>query len=491
MANYLRSKTIRALSWSFFGNIWCYGVRFVIGIVLARLLFPEQYGLIGMLTIFIAVAQSFIDSGFSSALIQKREVTPADLCSVFYFNIVIGVVAAGLLCLLAPWVATFYKQPILKPLMRVLSLTIVIGSFGNIHYILLTKQINFKIQIRVGIFASVLSGITGVAFAAAGFGVWSLAFQQISSAFFQTVFLWLWNAWRPASIFSLKSLRDMFGFGSRLLASALLIQIFGNIYSLVIGKFFSATDVGFYTRAKNLEELPSRFFSWNVGLVTFPVFSIAQDDLAQLKRGLKKVLTFAVLVNFPLVIGLAIIARPLVLVLLTEKWAECIPYLQLFCGVELLFPVLLINQNLLQALGRSNLFLRLEIINKCLLVMNIAITWQWGISAMICGMIPLSIISCYLTCYYSGGLIGYPIWEQLLDLLPYLFMAMLMGLSVFAAGLVQFPNYWAMLLIQITIGIVIYICLCRLFRLSAFMEIWQEGWDKISNLRSGMGRYCS
>lgn len=484
MTNYLRTKTIHALSWKFFGNIWGYGVRFVTGIVLARLLFPEQYGLIGMLTIFIAVAQSFMDGGFYSALIQKREVTQADICSVFYFNIVIGMAAAGLLCLIAPWVATFYKQPILKPLMRVLSLTIVIGSFGNIHYILLTKQINFKIQFKVGILAGVLSGITGIVFAIAGFGVWSLAIQQISSAFFNTVFVWCWNAWRPAWIFSFKSLRDMFGFGSRLLASGLLIQIFGNIYLLVIGKLFSATDLGFYTRAKNLEELPSRFFSWNVGIVTFPVFSTIQHDLAQLKRGVKKVLTSVVLVNFPLVIGLAIIARPLVLVLLTEKWAECIPYLQLFCGVELLFPVILINQNLLQALRRSDLFLRLEIINKGLLVINIAITWQWGISAMICGMIVLSIISCYLTSYYSGGLIGYPIWEQLRDLLPYLFMAVLMGLLVFGAGLVWFPYYWVMLLVQITIGIVIYISLCRLFRLPAFMEIWKEGWNKISNLRS-------
>jgi teichuronic acid exporter len=482
--NYLRTKTIRALFWSLFGNIWGYVVRFVTGIALARLLLPEQFGLIAMLAIFIAVAQSFIDGGFYSAFIQKREVTPADSCSIFYFNIVMGVVVAGLLCLIAPWVATFYKQPILSPLMRVLSLTLVIGSFGNIHYILLTKEINFKLQTKVGMLASVLSGIAGVAFAIAGFGVWSLAIQQVSSAFFQTVLIWFWNAWRPAWIFSFKSLRDMFAFGSRLLASALLIHIFGNIYSLVIGKFFSATDLGFYTRAKALEELPSRFFSWNVGLVTFPVFSSIQHELAQLKTGLKKVLAFLGLVNFPLMVGLAIIARPLVMVLLTEKWAECIPYLQLFCGVELLFPVILINQNLLQTLGRSDLFLRLEIINKGLLVVNIAITWQWGISAMICGLIVLSIISCFLTSYYSGGLIGYPIWEQLRDLLPYLFMAVLMGVPVFAAGLVQFSNYWVMLLVQIAIGIVTYFCLCRLFRLQAFMEAWQGGWNKISNLRS-------
>jgi len=486
MAGYLKSKTIHALSWSFLGNIGGYGVRFVIGIVLARLLFPEDFGLIGMLTIFISVAQSLMDSGFYSALIQKREVTQVDICSVFYFNIVVGMVAAGLLCLSAPWIAAFYNQPILESLTRVLSLTIVINSFGSIHFTIFTKQINFKIQAKLGLLASVMSGIIGFALATSGFGVWSLAIMQISSTLLTTAFVWLRSAWRPAWLFSFKSLRDMFGFGSRLLASALLIHIFGNLYLLVIGKLFSARDLGFYTRAKSLEELPSRFFSWDVGLVTFPVFSTMQDDPAQLKRAIKKILTFLALVNFPLMIGLAITARPLVLVLLTEKWTECIPYLQLLCGVELLFPDLLINQNLLQALGRSDLFLRLEIINKTLVVMNIAITWQWGISAMICGMIVLSITSCYLTSYYSGILIGYPIREQLGDLVPYLFTALLMGLAVFATGLLQFPNYWVMLLGQIPIGIVIYICLCRMFRLPAFLEIWQEGWNKLSFLRSKM-----
>ena len=478
MADSLRSKTLHALSWSFLESVGLQGVRFVIGIVLARLLFPEQYGLIGMLTIFMAVAQSFLESGFGAALIQKREATPTDICSIFYFNIVVGVAAAGLLCLVAPWIAAFYNQPILTPLTRALSLSIVINSFGLIQTTILTKQVDFKTQTKVSLIAGALSGIIGVTMAVTGFGLWSLVVQQISSAFFRTVFLWLLNAWRPALIFSLKSLREMFSFGSRMLASGLLDQIFSNIYLLVIGKFFSATDLGFFTRAKTFGDLPSQTLSGMVGRVTFPVFSTIQDDPGRLKRGMKKALTTLVLVNFPMMIGLAVIARPLVLVLLTEKWAESIPYLQLLCVLGLLFPLHVINLNLLQALGRSELYLRLEIIKKILIVINIAVTVRWGIFAMIYGMIGMSIISYYLNSYYTGVLIGYPIREQLRDLSSYLIMTVLMGIAVYAAGLLPFPNHWSMILLQMPLGIVIYVCLCRLFRLTAFMEIWQAGWNK-------------
>jgi O-antigen/teichoic acid export membrane protein len=458
-------------------------LRFVIGIILARLLFPEQFGLIGMLLIFMAVAQTFLDSGFGAALIQKKEATQKDICSIFYFNILVGVAAAGLLCLVAPWIAAFYNQPILTSLTRGMSLVIIINSFGLIQSTILSKQIDFKTQTKVSLISSILSGVIGVTMAATGFGVWSLVVQQISSAFFRTVLLWLLNTWRPALIFSLKSLKEMFSFGSKLLASGLLNQIFENIYLLVIGRLFSATDLGLFTRAKTFGDLPSHTLSGMIGRVTFPVFSTIQDDPIRLKRGLKKALTTLVLVNFPMMIGLAVIARPLVLVLLTEKWAECIPYLQLLCIVGLLFPLHLMNLNVLQALGRSDLFLRLEIIKKILIVLNIAITWRWGISAMICGMIATSIISYYLNSYYNGVLIGYPIREQLRDLSSYLIMAVLMGAVVYAAGLLPFPNHWSMLLVQIIIGFIVYVSLCRLFRLTAFMEICEEGRNRLALFR--------
>jgi teichuronic acid exporter len=488
VADSLKSKTLHALSWSFIESIGARGVQFVIGIILARLLLPEHFGLIGMLIFFIAIAESLLDSGFQAALIQKRETTPTDTCSIFYFNIVIGLAVAGLLCVVAPWIAVFYNQPILTPLTRALSLTIVINSFGLIQSTILTKQIDFKTLTKVSLIAGVLSGIIGISLATAGFGVWSLVVQQISRAFFGTVYVWSLNIWRPALIFSIKSLREMFGFGSRILASGLINRTFDNIYLLVIGRLFSAADLGFFTRAKVMQELPSQTLSWMVGRVTFPVFSTIQDDPARLKRGLKKALTFLVLVNFPMMIGLAVIARPLVLVLLTEKWVECIPYLRLLCLSGMLFPVILINSNLLFALGRSKIYLRVEIIKKALIVTNITITWRWGISAMIYGMIVTSGMFFYLNSYYTGVLIGYPIREQLRDLFPSLTMAVLMGIAVYAVGLLPFPNNWSVLLVQISIGTVMYVCLCRLFRLTAFMEIWQMGWSKMSFLRAGTTR---
>jgi teichuronic acid exporter len=479
MVDNLKHKTVHALSWSFLETIAQRGVRFVVGIVLARLLFPEEFGLIGMLMIFMEVIRILLDSGFGAALIQKREATQIDISSIFYFNIVIGLIAAGLLCLAAPWIATFYNQPILTQLTRALSLTIVINSFGMIQKTILTKQINFKTQTKVSFIAGLLSGITGICMAVLGFGVWSLVVQQISASFFSTLSLWFLSSWRPSLVFSFNSLREMFGFGSKILFSGVLNQIFDNIYLVVIGRLFSAADLGFFTRAKTLNDLPSQTLSQMVGRVTFPVFSKIQDNPERLKRGLKKALTTLVLVNFPMMIGLAIVARPLVITLLTEKWSPSIPYLQLLCMVGLLFPLHLINLNMLQALGRSDLFLRLEIIKKIMIVINIVITWRWGIAAIICGMIVISFISYYLNSYYNGVLIGYSIKEQIFDLFPYFVIAGLMGGVVYATGFAHFPNHFSMLLVQVVTGCALYIVLCRAFRLKAFMEIWQEMWDRL------------
>lgn len=485
MTDSFKSRTLHALAWSFLESVGLQTVRLVIGIVLARLLFPEQFGLIAMLTIFIAVAQCFLDSGFGAALIQKPEITQTDNCTIFYFNIVVGVVAAGLLCLVAPWIAAFYNQPILTHLTRALSLTIVINSFGLIHNTILTKQINFKTQTKVSLIASITSGIIGVTMAVMGFGVWSLVVLQISSTSIRTALLWLLNTWRPVLIFSFNSLREMSGYGSRIQAANLLNQLFENIYLIIIGRLYSATDLGLFSRAQTLGELIPRTLSGMVGGVTFPVFSSIQDDPARLKRGMKKALTVLVLVNFPIMIGMAVLSRPLVLVLLTEKWVGCIQYLQLICLGGLLYPLHVINLNVITALGRSDLFLRLEIIKKALIVINIAVTWQYGVAAMIYGMMGFSLVCYYINSYYTGVLIGYPIREQLRDLVAYLVTAGLMGMAVYAVGLLPFPNYWSTLLVQISAGIVIYIFLCRVFRLAAFMAIWQAGWNGKALMKEG------
>ena len=479
MKDSLKHKTIHALSWSFVESIGLQIVQFIISIVLARLLFPAQFGLIGMLTIFMAVAQTFLNSGFGSALIQKRDADQTDICSVFYFNIIIGIVATGFLYVAAPWIADFYKQPELTSLTRALSLTIIINSFGLIQYTIVTKEINFKTLTKVSIIASFLSGIIGIIMAYNGFGVWSLVYQQISRAVMSTILLWIFNSWRPSLVFSFKSLREMFRFGSRMLASGLLDQIFNNIYLLVIGKLFSAADLGYFTRAKTLQELPSQTLSNMVGRVTFPVFSSIQDDHERLKRGMKKALTSLAFINFPIMIGLSVVARPMVIVLFTERWLESVPYLQLLSFLGFLYPMHVINLNMLQAMGRSDLFFRLEVIKKILVVINIVITWRWGITAMILGMLVTSAISYYLNCYYNGVLINYRIREQLYDLFPYAGVSILMGLGVYAVGLIPFPNNVSLLFAQIFSGAAIYICLCRLLRLAVFMEIWRYGLKRL------------
>jgi len=479
MSQSLTSRTVQALSWSFVESASVRGIRLFFGIVLARLLSPEQFGLVAMLTIFVAVAQSFLDSGFGAALIQKQDTTHLDTCSVFYFNIVMGMAVAGFLCLTAPYIAAFYSQPLLTPLMRVLSLTIVINSFGLIQNTILTKEIDFKTQTKVNVMASLLSGVVGVTMALRGFGIWSLAGQQICSTLSGTILLWFFNSWRPALIFSLEALKKMFGFGSRILASGLLNTVFDNIYLVAIGKLFSPVDLGFYTRASLFQEVPSQTVSAMVGRVTFPVLASIQSDTAGLKRGTRKALIAVALVNFPMMVGLAVIARPLILVLLTDRWAESISYLQLLTFLGLLYPLHVINLSLLQALGRSKLLLRLEIVKKALIVINIAVTCRWGLSGMIYGMMAMSLISYYLNCYYTGVLIGYPFWEQLRDVLPSLFVALIMGIVVSVTGLLGFPNDWIRLLVQIFVGVLAYAATCRLLRLRAFMEILRETCDAL------------
>jgi teichuronic acid exporter len=485
MTESLRSRTLQALSWSFLEAVGVQCVRFLFGIVLARILYPEQFGLIGMLMIFMAVAETVSECGYGVALIQKKEVTQTDLCSIFYFNIVVALSLTGALYLAAPWISAFYNEPILTSLMRAMSLVITINSFSTIHFSIVHRQLSFKTLAIIGLINAAVSGIIGVALALYGFGVWSLIAQQISYAVTRTILLWMMISWRPSRIFSFESLRQMYGFGSRMMASGLLEQIFSNIYLVVIGKLFSATDLGYFTRAKTFQEIPTNTLSGLVGRVTFPVFSKIQDDPARLKRGMKKGLTILALVNIPVMIGLAIIAKPLVLVLITEKWADCIPYLQLLCFNGLLYPVHLINLHLLMALGRSDLFLRLEIVKKVLIIISIAITWRWGISGMIYGMICLSILCYYLNSYYTGILIDYSIREQLGDMMPYLTMSGLMGIAVYAVGSLPFPNDGSMLLAELMTGIVFYVFLCRIFRLTAFMELWEMGRNKLVIMRSG------
>jgi len=475
----LRQKTIHALFWSFLERMGQQGIQFFISIILARLLLPEEFGLIAMLTIFMAIAQSFINSGFGQALIQKQDVTHIDECSIFYFNIFVGILAAACLCLAAPRIAAFYNQPLLTPLTYALSLNLIINAFGLVQTTLLTKHIDFKTQLKVSMIATMLSGTIGVTMAYKGFGVWSLVVQSLTSTLFRTILLWFFNTWRPSLIFSLTSLRTMFAFGSRLLASGLLDTLFTNIYLVVIGKLFSPVSLGFYTRAKGLQQLPVSNLSSIISRVTFPVFSSMQDDKPRLKRGVRKALTMLVMINFPLMVGLAVVAKPLVIVLLTEKWLPCVPYLQLLCAVGMLYPLHVINLNVLNAQGRSDLFFRLEIFKKVFITVSILATYRWGIEAMLLGQIVTSCIAYYLNSYYSGKILKYPIFEQIKDLFPYLAASVVMGSFIWILGKYMSMGPGLILVAQIVAGILSYFIFCSVMRFEYFMEVRNMVFRKI------------
>jgi O-antigen/teichoic acid export membrane protein len=470
MPGTLKSRTLHALSWSAVQEFSQRGLQFVISIVLARLLLPEQFGLIAMLTVFIAVSQALLDSGFGAALIQKKNPTELDKCSVFYLNVFMSFALAGLLCLVAPWIAHFYRQPQLTDLTRALSLLIIINGFVAVQNALVIRSLNFRRQTVIITSGTLLGGLVGLVMAWRGYGVWSLVAQQLISTSLRGWLYWAMSDWRPKLMFSFQSLHTMFGFGSRMAASSVLNTVFDNLYSLVIGKLFSAASLGFYSRAQTLKAVPAQSLGMVVARVTLPVFSKLQDEPERFRRGLRQALTTAAFLQFPIMIGLAAIAEPLVLVLLTEKWAPCIPYLQVLSFVGLWFPLHSLNLNALVARGRSDLFFRLEVVKKVLIVLNILITYRWGVFAMVCGQSINGLLGYFINSYYSRSQLGYSTWQQVKDMSPYLGAAGVMGLAV---AFLHLPtaSQPVQLGFKVVLGVAIYAGLAVVFRFQALQEL--------------------
>ena len=471
MATGPKFRTARALVWSTVNQVGLQGVQLVVGIVLARLLLPAEFGLVAMLTIFMSLAQSFVDSGFGAALIQRSKLELADTSTVFYFNIAVGLILAGLLAIAAPAIASFYDQPTLTSLTRVLALNLVINAFGVVQTNLLTKQLEFRGQTVVAVTGVTVGGAVAIVMALQGLGVWSLVGQSLVSNAVRTTGLWFVSDWRPARIFSLSSLRSMFAFGSRLLASGIIFNVVDNMHSLVIGKLFAANQLGLFTQARRLQGSASTGLANIISRVTFPAFSEVQRDDVRLRRGVQKALITAVFINFPIMIGLAACAKPLISIFLTDKWLPCVPYLQLLCVVGLAYPLHVVNQNLLVAKGRSDLFLRLEIIKQGLVISGIALTWPFGVSGLICGQIVVSITCFYLNSYYTGKLIGYSFWKQTRDIAPYLGASAMMGLLVYAATLFPVDGPGSLLATQVIAGALTYFVASWALKLSALTEI--------------------
>ena len=457
------------LFWSFLERLGQQTVQLIITLVMARLLLPEQFGLIAMIAVFLAFSQSFMESGFGAAIIQDQSASYTDECSVFYFNIFMGFVLAGAMCLCAPFIAAFYNQEVLVYLTYAMSFNVIINSFGLLPSVLLVKNVDFKTQFKVSLIASIISGIFGIVMALNSFGVWSLVVLYLSGSFFRTVLVWLIGNWRPSLIFEFESLKKLFGFGSRLLATGLIDAIFLNIYFVVIGKIVSPISLGFYFYAHKLQQLPVYNISAIVGRVTFPVFSTLQDNQIALKHTARKALTLQVLFSFPLLIGLAIMARPFVPVVLTDKWIQSVPYLQLLCFAGLLFPIHATNLNIIKAQGRSDLFLRLEIVHKVLIFLVLAVTYRWGVEAMIYGQIGISVVISAFSSYFAGKMINYPMIEQIRDLLPSLIIATLMGGAMLPFSYLLYDHHLTLFLSQLIVGVMTYSLLSYIFKISSFL----------------------
>jgi len=467
----LKEKTISGIFWSSIKSFSNQGIQFVVGIVLARLLTPREFGLIGMITVFIAISQTFINSGFSSALIRKKNCTQADYSTVFYFNILIGALLFLLLYVLAGPISDFYNEPQLKWLVRVLALDLIIGSITLIQGTTLVKRIDFKLQAKIVVISSILSGIIGIVMAYTGFGVWSLVARSLSGSVFRSVLLWIWNRWYPSLIFSSRSFKELFGFGSKLLVSSLIDTLYNNIYFFIIGKYFAAQELGFYSRAKSFTNLPSKNLNTIMSRVTYPVLSQMQDDKERLKAGYKKMIKNIMFISLVLMAILAAVAEPMVITFIGEKWRPSIIYLQLLCFPGMFYPLHSLNLNMLNVKGRSDLFLKLEIIKKILVIPFIIIGIFYGIKVMILGMWINTIIAYYLNSYYSGKLIDLSIREQIKDIFPSFILAIIVGGVVFASGSLITAGYGTELFVQLVLSVVLVFGISELFKIEPYLDI--------------------
>lgn len=451
----LKQATTKGLFWSSVERFSNQGVQFVFSIILARLLSPSDYGIIAMVTIFFAVAQSFVDSGFSNALVRKTDRVEEDLSTCFYFNIGVGIIAYIVLFLIAPLVANFYNQPILSPIIRITGLEVMLNSLCVVQQALFTIKIDFKSQAKITLSATVISGIVGILLAYQGYGIWALVWQGVASSIVRMGLLWLMSKWRPRTGFSKSSFNYLFGYGSKLLASGLLDTIYNNIYPIVIGKFYNPAQLGNYSRALGWAQLPSANITSILQRVTFPVLSAIQDDSLRLQNSYRRLLKLSAFIVFPLMMGLAAIASPLIRVILTAKWDGCVLYLQILCFALMLYPIHAINLNLLQVKGRSDIFLRLEIIKKIIGVVILIITIPLGITAMCLGMVFSSIICLIVNTYYTSRFIDVGLLTQLKDLRIILINSLVMGGGIYI--LTSFIDIEGLKLVMgIVIGFLLY-----------------------------------
>ena len=466
----LKDKTIKGTMWSAADAFLGQGVTFLVGIVLARRLSPDEYGLIGICLIFNTVLMGLVDSGFSNALIRKKDVSDDDYNTMFITNLGISFVLYGLLFVCSPLVAQFFGRQELTALVRATGLVLFFNALSITHVTILTKRIDFKTKTKASLISAILSGIMGIAMAYTGFGVWALVGQMLSKQMLYTLCLWGLNKWWPSLKFSASSFRYMWGFGWKLLVSGLLNNIWNQLYQVVVGKFYSPATLGQYTRSYEYASIFSSNLTAIIQRVSYPVLSEIQDDKQRMVEGYRKVIKMTMFITAICMISLGAVAEPLIYCLIGPQWHEAATYLPLICISMAFYPLHAINLNMLQVLGRSDIFLYLEIIKKVIGIVPIMIGIFVDIYCMLFSSILIGLVSLYLNSWYTGIALDYTFLKQLKDVAPSFGISLTIALSVFFLKYLSI-NYVGILFLQLFMGSFVCIIICKCFKINEYNEI--------------------
>ena len=452
----LKEKTAKGLSWGFIDSLSNTGITAIISIILARILSPEEFGLIGMIAIFIALGNSLMDSGFSGALIRKESVDNKDLSTVFYTNLALSVIIYGFLYFMAPAIAGFLDTEILCELIRVLGLSVIVVSFTQVQKVNFTRKIDFKTQAIISFIAAIASGVISIWMALEGFGVWSLVAQQLSRQAVISILLWIFSNWKPSLTFSVESFKEMFSFGSKLLACSLISVIWSEIYSFVIGKMYNPVSVGYYTRAEKFKSLVTSNIGQVVQRVGYPIMSSLQNEPERQVRVFRRVMRLTILLAGSLVMGLIGCAESMIEVLIGAKWLPAAEYLRIIGLSGLFLPLILVSVNIFNANGNSNKTLMLEIIKIALAVIPVTLGIFFDIKMLLWGMVAVTFVTYLIHAAFIAKEIDYPVWLQLKDIIPFIVAAFVMSAAVYAIGLLNITPI-ALLAIQVASGFAILV----------------------------------
>lgn len=467
MGDISKKNVIGNFIWRFAERCGAQLVTFVVSIVLARLLDPTVYGTVALVTVFTTILQVFVDSGLGTALIQKKDADDLDFSSVFFFNFVICIMLYMGMFIAAPYIAHFYNNSSLTPIVRVISLTIVISGVKGIQQAYVSRNMLFKRFFFSTIGGTIASAFVGIALAYKGFGVWALVAQQLLNTATDTLILWLTVKWRPRLMFSWKRLKKLLSFGWKILCSSLIDTVYNNVRSLIIGKMYSPADLAYYNQGDKFPKLIVTNINTSIDSVLLPAMSSVQDSKDRVKNMTRRAIKTSTYIMAPLMMGLAFCAEPIVTLILTEKWLPCVPFLRIFCVTCMFYPIHTANLNAINAMGRSDLFLKLEIIKKAIGMTLLFSTMWFGVMAMAYSLLLNSVLSQIINSWPNRKLLNYRYLEQLKDILPGIILAVMMGIVVYIIGFIPMPTI-VLLMIQIVVGAIIYISLSYIFHLESF-----------------------